>query len=471
MRSDSREARLDGRAGRGRACEPASAVVVSRRPELHRRLLSLFADGSVEVVRAASIDTAVERFEDSDHSVLVVTGESLEREGVDGQELLDLIGARSPRTQMLLLVEAKRTRLALGAVRAGGCQYAKFPLSDEELRMLVETAAERAQQGPPGGQGTAGGRSWRFQEIVGRSAAMQDVYRQIRLAAATDVPVLLLGETGTGKDLASRAVHELSGRSGGPYVAVNLGALPAELVADALFGHEKGAFTGASERQEGRFRQAEGGTIFLDEIGTVSRQVQVTLLRIIDQKQLYRLGGKRPVSARARLIAACNQDLADMVGTGQFREDLYYRLDVFRISLPPLRERTGDVPLLVDVFLKRYSKSFGKRIRGVAPECLGLLESYDWPGNVRELKNVVQRAALVCQGDTIMPAHLPARFRAGPRQRPPVKFPVGASLAEVEREMIVRTLSAVGNNRTRAAELLGVSRRALYNKLHRHGIQ
>jgi DNA-binding NtrC family response regulator len=300
---------------------------------------------------------------------------------------------------------------------------------------------------------------------------MQEVYRQIRQASVTDMPILLMGETGTGKDLAAHAIHEQSKRKEGPYVAVNLGALPPELVGSELFGHEKGAFTGAIDRREGKFEQAQNGTVFLDEIATIDEKVQISLLRLIEQRTFQRLGGNKTLRTNARLIAASNQNLPDLAEQGRFRKDLYYRLDVFRIVMPPLRDRGGDVVLLIDEFLKRFNRSFNKNIMGVAPECISLLESYSWPGNVRELKNVVQRAVLVCEGQVLLPEHLPSRFRPGEPVRPRVSFEIGTPLEEVEREMVVRALTAAKNNRKRAADLLGISRRALYNKLQKHNIK
>ncbi|MFH1834040.1 MAG: sigma 54-interacting transcriptional regulator, partial [bacterium] len=236
-------------------------------------------------------------------------------------------------------------------------------------------------------------------------------------------------------------------------------------------GHEKGAFTGAVERRAGSFEQANEGTVFLDEIGTIDERVQVSLLRLIEQKKFHRLGGRQLVSCDIRLIAATNADLMELVRDGVFREDLFYRLDVFRITLPPLGDRQGDFPLLIDEFVRRYNEMFEKRVRGIAPECISLLEAHTWPGHVRELKNVIQRAVLVCEGDVIMVNDLPPRFGSGQgRSHPTVAFRVGTTLDEVEREMIVRTLADTDNNRKRAAELLGISRRALYNRLRKHRI-
>jgi len=313
-------------------------------------------------------------------------------------------------------------------------------------------------------------RRTRFEEMIGRSAAMQAVYRPIRQAAATDVPVLITGETGTGKDLAAQAIYRTGERAEAPYLPINLGALPRELVGSELFGHEKGAFTGAAEKREGIFERGNGGTVFLDEIGAIDEKVQVSLLRLIEQKRFHRLGGRRSLTADVRIIAATNEDLAEAAQNGSFREDLFYRLDVFHIVMPPLRERVGDVPLLIDAFLKRYNDDFRKEIRGIAPECVGIFENYDWPGNVREIKNVIQRAVLVCSDTVLAAEHLPPRLLPEQRSQPTVSFEMGTSLSEVEREMIIQALAFTGNNRKHAAEILGISRRSLYNKLDKHDI-
>ena len=449
----------------------AKVVVVAESSELVRRVEQLFPGKRTEVSSDSSIDRVVERFESEVYDVVLITGGAFRAGEVDDVELLEVIAARSPATQVLFLVEQRDIKIAMSALKAGAYQYAKLPLTDEELRPLIKRALEKAKTegGPPLRE--AAKDVGQLEEIVGRSQPMQDVYRQIRLAAVTDIPVLFLGETGTGKDLAARAIHQLSDRKGGPLVTVHLAALPGELVASELFGHEKGAFTGATSRREGRFEQARDGTVFLDEIGSVDEKVQVALLRLIEQKKFQRLGGRRTLSTNVRLITASNQNLAEAVDKGTFREDLYYRLDVFRIVLPPLRQRYGDIPLLFEEFLQRYSRSFGKNISGVSPECVSLLEAYDWPGNVRELKNVIQRAVLVCRDEVLRPEHLPQRFRTARPPRHTVTFELGTPLDEVERELVVRALAAADNNRTRAAGLLGISRRALYNKLRKHGIQ
>jgi transcriptional regulator with PAS, ATPase and Fis domain len=246
--------------------------------------------------------------------------------------------------------------------------------------------------------------------------------------------------------------------------------LPQELVASELFGHEKGAFTGALDRRAGKFEQANTGTIFLDEISTIDERVQISLLRILESKRFTRLGGKRVMTSRARIIAATNENPSELVENGVFRDDLLYRLDVFRVHMPALRERQGDIPLLIDAFMKRFREAFGKDVHGIHPECVARLEEHDWPGNVRELKNVIQRAVLISTGEVLLPDHLPGRFGQKSAVRPKVTFTVGTPLSEVEREMVLRAL-ATAPNRKQAAELLGISRRALYNKLRKYGIR
>ena len=308
----------------------------------------------------------------------------------------------------------------------------------------------------------------RFEQFVGRSKSMQNIYKQIRQAAATDIPVLLLGETGTGKDLAAQAIHRLSKRKHHPYLPINLGALPSELVASELFGHEKGAFTGAVKQQIGIFEKGSDGTVFLDEIDSIEEKVQISLLRLIEQNKFSRLGGLTSIKSNARLITASNTDLKQVVQNGTFREDLYFRLDVFTIKIPPLNQRYSDIPLLVAEFIRRFNQSFNKHILKISPECTRLFEEYSWPGNVRELKNVIQRAILVCENAEIQTKDLPARFHKYTSSKPTITFKLGTTLEDMERKMIEHALSYCNNNRTEAAKLLGISRRAIYNKLNKY---
>ena len=313
--------------------------------------------------------------------------------------------------------------------------------------------------------------SKKFGPLSGRSSAIRRVFKQIKKAASVDIPILIQGETGTGKELVGRTIHQLSGYADGPYIPINLGAVPSEIVASELFGHERGAFTGAAVQQRGKFEHAQNGTLFLDEIESIDEKIQVTLLRVLEQRKFYRLGGKRRISTNARITAASNENLRELVDQGSFREDLFYRLDIFPIQLPPLRKRQEDIPVLVAEFIVKYNQMFKKEITAVDPECLYMLQEYDWPGNIRELKNVVQRAILLCDGPELRIEHLPSRVRSHQSALPVVSFKVGTPLEDMERSMILYTLELVENNRTEAANLLGISRRALYNRLSKYHIQ
>jgi DNA-binding NtrC family response regulator len=312
-----------------------------------------------------------------------------------------------------------------------------------------------------------------FEGIIAVSLPMGAVLRRALDAANVDMPVLITGETGTGKDLIAAAIHKRSRRKESPYVIVNTGAMSPQLIASEIFGHEKGAFTGAQEAHQGIFEQAHGGTVFLDEIATMDEKTQVSLLRVLEEKTFQRVGGIKKLVADVRIIAATNEDLEKNVAEKRFREDLFYRLNVLHISVPPLRERPGAITVLTDHFLSHFAPAFGKEVERVAPETYRLLRRYRWPGNVRELKNVIQAALLMLDGKELTPEFIPERIRdaalasegAG---EPTCSFRVGASLRSVEKELIRVTLTYAGGNKKLAASILGISRRALYNKLKSH---
>lgn len=307
--------------------------------------------------------------------------------------------------------------------------------------------------------------------FTGCSRKMRQIYKQIKKAATVEIPILLQGETGTGKDLAAQAIHRMSAHHEGPYIPISLSALPSEMVASELFGHEKGAFTGAIAQHKGKFEQARNGTVFLDEIESIDEEVQVSLLRLIEEKRFYRLGGKRQISTNARLTLASNENLEQLVQQGTFRKDLFYRLEVFPIYLPALRKHREDIPLLITEFVARYNRWLKKQITRINQECLHMLQSYEWPGNVRELKNVIHRAVLLCDGEELRSDHLPARLRAERSAVPMLSFHIGTPLEDIERTVIIKTLELANNNRTEAAKLLGISRRALYNRLRKYQIE
>jgi DNA-binding NtrC family response regulator len=388
---------------------------------------------------------------------------------MDWLEFVEVLTAKSPWTQIIFLIKPRELVLAAKALKAGSYHYANLPVSNEELKLLVEAALASRPNVDPHSQVLRENRKARFEDMIGVSESMKSVYRMIRQAAATDIPVLLTGETGAGKDLAARAIHQLSARIDNPFLPVHLGALPHDLAPNELFGHVKGAFTGADEARAGAFERAHGGTVFLDEISTIDDRVQVSLLRLLENKTFHRIGGHRTIKADVRMIAATNENLQEAVESGRFREDLYYRLEVFQISLPPLRDRPGDIPLLIQEFLQRYNRDYGKKILGLSPETMSLLDAYDWPGNVRELKNVIHRAVVVCSGEVITPQHLSKRIKPGDLARRNITLPVGTSFEEAERKLLEKTLQATGNSRRHAAAILGVSRGTLYNKIKKFG--
>ena len=309
--------------------------------------------------------------------------------------------------------------------------------------------------------------------MLGVSLPMLEVFQTIIDAASADVPVLITGETGTGKDLVAAAIHNRSRRKDKPFVAVNMGAIPGELLASELFGHEKGSYTGATAMRKGRFEEADGGTIFLDEISTMDQRSQVFLLRVLETKTFRRVGGEKDIHVDVRVIGATNENLDTAIKSNRFREDLYYRIDVFRIHLPRLRERLGGVRLLCEFFMVQFAQMYRKTLRSVSGDALQCLENYSWPGNVRELKNVIQRAVLVAESEELTSDLLPARIKnCGPPMREAglANFPIhiGMTLAAVEREFIALTLASVGGNKKKTASKLGISRRTLYDKLRKH---
>jgi DNA-binding NtrC family response regulator len=312
-------------------------------------------------------------------------------------------------------------------------------------------------------------RKFSLGEVVGSSAALQHSIEQVRSVASSNATVLLLGETGTGKELFAQMIHQASQRSKGPFMAVHCAAIPANLLESELFGHEKGAFTGANERRVGRFESADGGTLFLDEIGEIDATTQVKLLRFLETRSVERLGSHRPISLDLRLVCATNRDLQQMVKEGKFREDLYYRLSVVPLRLPPLRERTDDIPLLLAHYLERFAKENGAVAPKLSPEALAILVRYPWPGNIRELRNACENLAVLRAGKTVGPADLDARFTA-PASGAPAAAPASGASGNLDRtlnekQLLKQALAAAAGNRTRAAELMGISRRTLHRKL------
>jgi DNA-binding NtrC family response regulator len=361
-------------------------------------------------------------------------------------------------------------------MRGLSCEWLKQPVDETELLAIIENTVHSKALDHSSSAGTTElVVPVEFEGILAFTLKMRSVIQYIMEAASADIPVLITGETGTGKDLVAAAIHKRSKRKDFPYLPVNMGAIALELIASELFGHEKGAYTGASERGTGLFEQAQGGTIFLDEITTMDEKTQVSLLRVLETKTIRRVRGDKDLPVNVRVIAATNENIEEAVKTRRFREDLYYRLDVFRIQLPPLRERRAAITLLTDHFVACFAELYKKNIRAVSRETYRLIRQYPWPGNIRELKNVIQRAVLLAKGAELTPDLFPQRMQGADdsgalhsREHYPIQL--GMSLEDVEKEYIKMTLSSVNGNKMKAASVLHVSRRTLYNKLRTFGL-
>lgn len=367
--------------------------------------------------------------------------------------------------------------IAVEAMRLGAWDFVTKPLDSDEFRLKVEKALEvRATRRENRRLGAENAYlreevEERFGDIIGRSPQMQAVFASIQKIAGTNSSVFLYGESGTGKELVARAIHRQSSRARGPFIRVNCSALAETLLESELFGHERGAFTGAVRERRGRFELAHGGTLFLDEIADIPPAVQVRLLRVLQEKEIERVGGERTIKVDVRIISATNRDLSAEVERGVFREDLYYRLHIVPLRIPPLRERDGDVELLVRHFIHKISKETGKRVAGITDEALRLLLEYPWPGNVRELENAIERAIVLCDGEHLGASEFPMGEAPG---RPPQPVSLNGSLdrilAETERRLIQEALERAGGVKTRTAELLGIKTSALYYKLEKYGL-
>lgn len=400
---------------------------------------------------------------------LVIT--DLRMPELDGMELLRIIRTEMPEVDVVMLTGYGSVDNAVEAMRVGAKDYLVKPVNIDELTVKVDKIREdrsrvrenrelreRIQQ------------IYGFENIVGRSAAMLEVFEKVRMVAPTKASVLIYGESGTGKELIANAIHEHSPRRKRPFVKVNCGALPLTLLESELFGHEKGAFTGAVATRPGRFELANGGTLLLDEISETAPEFQVKLLRVLQEGEFERVGGTQTIKVDVRIIAATNKKLETLVREGKFREDLYYRLKVVEIDLPPLRERPEDIPLLVEHFLEEFSRYYGKAKPRVHPAVMTALQNYHWPGNVRQLRNVLEGAFVMSSGEITL-KHLPPEIHAEQAKDNYVRIPVSASLQEAERLLIQAALAYNRGNRARTARQLGLGRKTLYRKMATYGIE
>lgn len=425
--------------------------------------MAMDADGH-EVTDAGSAEDALAKLADAVPDVVIT---DVRLGGMSGLELLGKVREQRPGTEVIVMTAYADAQTGISAMRGGAFEYVAKPFEVDEMRLLVRNALEKVALRREVAQLRQDAKSrYSLDSICTKSRAMQETISQARMVAKRDTTVLVTGRSGTGKELVSRGIHEESGR--GAFVAVNCAAIPDNLLESELFGHEKGAFTGAHARKIGLFEHAGNGTILLDEIGDISPDLQVKLLRVLQEREFSRVGGTEVLRSTARVIAATNRNLEEAVAAGEFREDVYYRLNVFPVVVPSLADRTEDLPQLVEELLARHEHD-----AGVDSDFMEHLTRYAWPGNVRELENCIERAVIIAAGSRLSAAHLPEYIRSNRKLGVPTVFRLpegGISLEEVEKNLLRQALERTEGNKTEAARQLGISRRAIYSKMQTHGI-
>ena len=441
--------------------------------ELNQRsaLESILTRWGYTVLSACNGSDALVRLRNFDADIVIT---DLNMPVLDGKGLLAELAKMGHRAQAIVLTGFGSVDAALETVhRLGAFWYIEKPVQPPALKMILERAMEKRRliaEGGRSGQNAAGPKT--LPDVVGESAAMKEVFYLLDQVAPTSATVLISGESGTGKEIVARAIHRLSPRRDGPFFALNCAAMPEALMESELFGHEKGAFTGASERRAGCFELAQGGTLLLDEIGDMPVNTQSKLLRVLEDRRVRRLGAARDSEVDVRVVAATNHNLRDLIAKGAFREDLYFRLNVFEIHLPPLRSRKQDIPALSAQLITGLNTKHNCRVTGVGPEAEALFQTYNWPGNVRELRNILERAVILASAGEISVGHLPRDFAGRPESPPPASahgdsfvLQAGVTVDAAERALIELTLRHTGGNRSKAAEALGISIKTLFNKL------
>ena len=454
-----------------------SQILIVEDDKVARELLDEILRREGHTVEAlASGDEAIARAGKRDYD-LVISDVRL-GDSASGFDVLAAFQQQAAETPVILITAFGDVSGAMAAIQKGAYDYVSKPFNVGELTLTVSRALERSRlvEENRAARAREGDKPPHIESIVGASPAMLDVYKMVARVAPTMSTVLVVGESGTGKELVARAIHTHSPRANGPFVAVNCTALTESLLESELFGHAKGAFTGAVASKRGIFEEAQGGTVFLDEIGDVAGKMQAQLLRVLQEGEIRRVGGTEAIKVDVRVVAATNRELEEEVKEGRFREDLYFRINVVTIRLPPLRERPSDIPLLVDHFLAKYAARERRNDAGVAPQAMALLQRYAWPGNVRELENVIERALALSKDGVILPSDLPGEIAQEAAANGAAATASGGglvedrpTLAELERRYIELILRETGGNKKRAAEILGIDRRTLYRTLEREG--
>ena len=427
-------------------------------------LKAMLEDEGYAIDTALDGETAFAMLMENDYPLLIVDLTIPKRDGI---QLLESIKEKRLDTEVIIITGKGTVSTAVEAMRTGAYDYLLKPVAPDRLKSIIPKAIEHfTLKVSHRDLSEQLYQLTKYEDLIGKSDGMQAVYGLIDAVAPSMANVVITGESGTGKELVARAIHNKSGRAKKAFVAVNCSAFPRELLESELFGHERGAFTGAVDEKPGCFELAHEGTLFLDEIGEMSLDTQAKILRALEERRFRRLGGKVEIAVDVRVLAATNRDIRKAVDEKRLREDLYYRLCVVEIDLPPLRERPGDIPLLLSAFLEMYNRLNGKRIKGFSPACQEIILRYSWPGNVRELKNVVERAVVLCSKDFIDVHDLPGRITGQDSDvTNTIPIPLGTALRNAESKIILSTLEWAQNNKTRAAKILGISLKTLHNKL------
>jgi two-component system, NtrC family, response regulator AtoC len=422
-----------------------------------------------DVLLAEDSQKAMQTLESTAVDVMLT---DLRMPGVDGMGLLRRAMSLTNPPVSIMMTAYGSIENAVQAMQAGAYHYVTKPVNLDELELIIQRALNsRRIESENVNLREQIEHKFGLENIIGESPAMREVFETVQQVAPSRVTVLIAGETGTGKELIAKAIHNLSPRKNGAFVAVHAAALPSSLLESELFGHEKGAFTGAVERRIGRFELADGGTLFLDEIGELEPAMQVKLLRVLEERAFERVGGSKTLQVDVRLVAATNRNLKKLVSEGKFRDDLFYRLSVVTVDLPPLRERRDDVPLLVKAFLDEFGRENNKQVREVTPEALNMLLAYDWPGNVRELRNAIEQMVVLARAERLTARDVPAAIRAAADLSKINVVRVGMTVVDAERQLIVQALKEADGNRTKAAQKIGISRRTLHRKLRKYGLE
>jgi len=443
--------------------EEIGILIVDDEASVRDSLYQWFKDDGYRVDTAADGTSALKKIQENPWDIILL---DIKMPGMDGIELQNRIKQIDKDIVTIIITAYASVDTAIQALKDGAFDYITKPVDPDDLSRLIRNAIEKRRLVTENIQLRQQIEEMLLPDaVVGESLAMKRVMEMVNTVAKTDSTVMVLGESGTGKELIARAIHSRSSRKYFPIITINCGAYPEGLLESELFGHEKGAFTGAMYRRRGKLEMADKGTLFLDEIGNISEKMQMDLLRVIETKSFTRLGGDKTIDVDFRIISATNKDLEKAIKDGSFREDLYYRLNVFSITLPPLRERRLDIPLLARYFLNKYAQSMNKNVTAFSPEAMEMLSGYDWPGNIREVRNVVERAMVVAQGSRIQVEDISFPFPV------PADPAGGESLEEVEKEQIMKILNQTNGNIAQAAEILKISRLTIYNKIEKYHLK